>query len=418
MRLSNMAENLIGSEIIKLAGEVNQKLAAGHQIYNYTIGDFDPKIFPIPHSLNKLIQAAYAQGHTNYPPATGIADLRQAVSEWVFTQQQLNYSSDEVLIAGGARPLIYAIYRTILDQGDKVIFPVPSWNNNHYCHLTSAQQIWVETSPETNFMPTLALLQPHLPHANLLALCSPLNPTGTVFQKAELTRICEAVWHENQRRGADAKPLYIMYDQIYSGLLFNDLQHYDPVSLCPQLRPYVIFVDGLSKAFAATGIRVGWTFADKRIIAKMQSILGHIGAWSPKAEQVATAQYLRQTKDISLYLQNFKANIFARLNAIYQGFQSLKNEGFAVDAIQPQAAIYLTIFINIKGKISSSGELIATTTQATAYLLNQAGLAVVPFSAFGAAADSCWYRLAVGTCRVEDIPAMLAKLKAALLLLR
>jgi aspartate aminotransferase len=418
MQLSSMAENLIGSEIIKLAGEINQKLAQGQQIYNFTIGDFDPKIFPIPTQLTELIQTAYAQGHTNYPPATGIADLRQAVSGWVKTQQNLNYSADEILIAGGARPLIYAIYRTILDNDDKVIFPVPSWNNNHYCHLSAAQQICVETTAESNFMPTLELLQPHLSQANLLALCSPLNPTGTLFAKDELQRISEAVLAENKKRGDAQKPLYIMYDQIYSALLFNGLEHYDPVSLCPELRPYVIFVDGLSKAFAATGVRVGWTFADKRIIAKMQSILGHIGAWSPKAEQVATAQYLQQTENINNFLIEFKANIFQRLDTIYKGFQNLKNQGFAVDAIQPQAAIYLTIYINIKGKTCPNGDVIHNTAQATAYLLDKAGLAIVPFSAFGADANSCWYRLSVGTCKILDIAAMFTKLQIALLALK
>ena len=416
MRASKMAETLIGSEIIKLAGEINEKIKQGEKIYNFTIGDFDPSLFPIPTELTDAIIEAYQNGHTNYPAANGIAELRNSVAAFIKKRQGLEYNpNDEVLIAGGARPLIYAVYQTILDPQDKVIFPVPSWNNNHYCHLTRAQQIVMETTPETNFMPTAAMIAPHIKEAALLALCSPLNPTGTVFSKDALQEICDLVLAENIRREQEGvKPLYVMYDQIYWVLTYGNTQHFDPVSLCPQLRPYTIFIDGLSKAFAATGVRVGWTVGPKFIVEKMKSILSHIGAWAAKAEQVASAVYLDQDVNVDAYLVTIKSELELRLQTIYNGLITLKNKGFDVDAIAPQAAIYLTVQFNLKGKTTPEGKLLASTADITSYLLEESKLAIVPFYAFGASTDSTWYRLSVGTCPTEEIETMLNRLENSL----
>ena len=131
MMVSEMAENLIGSEIIRIAGEINDKIKKGEKVNNMTIGDFDPQVFPIPEELTNFIIEAYKEGHTNYPAANGIIELRKAISSFILETQGLKYTPEEILVSGGARPLIYAIYRTLIDEGDKVIFPVPSWNNNH-----------------------------------------------------------------------------------------------------------------------------------------------------------------------------------------------------------------------------------------------------------------------------------------------
>lgn len=409
-----MAENLIGSEIIKLAGEIRELMAKGEKIYNYTIGDFDPKIFPIPAELKQAIVEAYMNDETNYPPADGIADLRKVVAQSVMRQQHLEYAADEVLIAGGARPIIYAIFQAVVDPGDKVVFPVPSWNNNHYTHLSQATQVFVEAKPENNFLPTADELRPHLADATLLALCSPLNPTGTVFSKEQLEAICDLVVEENKRRGPGEKPLYLMYDQIYAVLCHGDAKHYDPVSLRPELRPFTIFVDGISKSLAATGVRVGWAFGPRKVIDKMKSILGHVGAWAPKAEQVATAKYLANTAAVDAFLTSFKSEVVQRLDGFYQGVQQLKSEGFPVDAIAPMAAIYLTVKFDLKGKTTSEGTLIESTTQITQYLLNEAKLAVVPFSAFGASKESMWYRLSIGTVTMADLRESIESLRVAL----
>ena len=417
-RVSEMAENLIGSEIIKLAGEIRELIAKGEHIYNFTIGDFDPNLFAIPTEFKSAIIKAYENNETNYPAADGNLALRKAVSALIKERQGLTYTENEILIAGGARPIIYAFFQTIADPNDKIVFPVPSWNNNHYTHLSHAQQVYVETRPENNFMPTAEELRDKLKGASILALCSPLNPTGTVFSKEQLQSICELVLAENANRSSDEKPLYVLYDQIYWQLTFGTTVHYDPVGLMEQMRPYTVFVDGMSKAFAATGVRVGWTFGPKHIIEKMKSILGHIGAWSPKAEQVAAAEYLTNKTAVDTYLTEINQKIETRLQGFYQGLQQLKSEGLPVDAISPMAAIYLTVNLNLIGKTQPNGKVINSTEETTAYILREAKLALVPFKAFGSSADSTWYRLSIGTASIEDVNASINNLRIALLKLK
>jgi aspartate aminotransferase len=414
MKLSYLSETLIGSEIVSLGGEIREKIRKGERIYNFTVGDFDPLIFPIPKALEDGIVEAYRQHFTNYPLGEGNLDLREAISSFLAEREQLHYSFSEILVASGGRPLIYSLYRAICDKGDKVIYAVPSWNNNHYTHFVGAEHIVVPADADDNFMPTAETIRPFIKGATLLALCSPQNPTGTTFTKETLSAICDMVVEENARRSDREKKLYVMYDQMYWHLTYGDIKHYNPVSLNPAMQPYTIYIDAISKVFAATGVRVGWAFGPKTILDKMKAILSHVGAWAPMAEQKAVAAFLYKKEEIDNFLAHFKSELEVRLRSIYNGMQSLKKEGFSVDAVAPQAAIYLTIKVDLTGKRTADGRTLANQSDVTAYLLNEARLAVVPFYAFGADRTSPWYRLSVGTCKKEEIGEMIEQLRNAL----
>ena len=414
VKLSVLAETLRGSEIVRLGATIKEKMRQGAKIYNYTIGDFDADIFPIPAGLEAEIIDAYKNGFTTYPAAEGNLDLREAVASFMSSRCDLHYANNEILIAAGGRPLIYALYRSIVDKGDKVIYPAPSWNNNHYVHFTEAEHIMLEAGKENKFMLTAAQIAPHIKGATLLSLCSPLNPTGTTFGRAELSAICDLVIEENKTRSEGEKKLFLMYDQIYWTLTFGDTVHYNPVTLNPAMKEFTIFVDGISKAFASTGVRVGWAMGPGEVIAKMRSINSHVGAWAPMAEQKAVANYLGKTEDIDKYFVHFKAEVNERLQNIFAGFQQMKAAGFHVDAVSPEAAIYLTIQIDYVGKTTAEGKTLETQEDVTSYVLDEARLAVVPFYAFGAGRNSSWYRLSVGTCKKEEIGEMLAALQTAL----
>jgi aspartate aminotransferase len=414
MKLSHLSETLIGSEIVKLGGEIREKIRQGQRIYNFTVGDFDPSIFPIPKELENEIVEAYRHHFTNYPAAEGNLDLREAITSFIKEMEGLDYGPDEILVASGGRPLIYAVFRAICDKGDKIIYAVPSWNNNHYTHFVGGQGVEVEANVENNFMPRAADILPHLKDATLISLCSPQNPTGTTFHKNELEAICDMILEENKRRGENEKKLYLMYDQMYWHLTYGNIKHYDPVNLRPVMRNYTIYIDAISKVFASTGVRVGWSMGPSTVMSKMKAILTHVGAWAPMAEQKAVAKFLFEREAIKKFLSHFKSEIEQRLREIYNGFMKLKSQGFNVDAIAPEAAIYLTIKIDLVGKKTTDGKLLADQSGVTAYLLNEASLAVVPFYAFGASRDSEWYRLSVGTCKKEEIPEMISKLGEAL----
>ena len=411
--LSHLAENLIGSEIIKIGGQLNARIAAGEKIANLTIGDFDPKVFPLPEAYVNEIIAAYREGHTNYPQAKGMEVLRKEVSRLLARKQGLQYSANEVLIASGGRPLIYAAFRTIVDPQDKVVFPIPSWNNNHYTFLNSGVQVAVHTSAAHRFLPTADDLRPHVGDASLLAVCSPLNPTGTSFTAEQLGAICDLILEENGRR-AGRKPLYLLYDQIYSALTLGDTVHVDPVSLRPEMRPFTIYIDGVSKAFAATGVRVGWAFGPEHIMQRMHSLLGHIGAWAPKPEQIATARLLKQEDVVDGIIAGHNAGIQQRVEALYTGFMALKAEGFPVDAIPAEGAMYLTVKIDLQGRTLADGTVLNDAEDVTLFLIREAKLGLVPFYAFGAERSSPWFRVSVGVLHMEDVPMLLENLRTAL----
>lgn len=400
--LSKTAENLIGSGIRKISEAIDARIEKGEKIYNFTIGDYNPKVFPIPEGLKKEIALAYSDNQTNYPPSEGVAILRNSISEFIKEKGGFDYKPNEIVIGSGARPLTYTIFETIVDPGETILYPAPSWNNNCYVQLAGANGVAIQTSAENNYVPTRKDLMPYIKDAVLLAMNSPLNPSGTAFKKEALKEIIDLVVEENKRRGENKKPLYIFFDQIYWILTFDGIKHINPVDLNPEIRDYIIFVDGISKCFAATGVRLGWAYGPKPIMDKIKNILAHIGAWSPKPEQIALGKFLQKKDEVNKYFNDFKNEIEERLKIFYEELCSLKKEGYNVEAISPQGAIYLTIKLDLKGKKTADGKVLNTVDDILQYILDDAKIAVVPFYAFGASKDSPWFRLSVGTCSVQD----------------
>ena len=175
--LSELARGVVGSEILRIAAEIRALKARGAAICNLTVGDFDPAQFPVPARLLDGVQQALAAGQTNYPPSDGMLSLREAVARFYERHLGLRYPVESVLITAGARPLLYGSYMTVLDRGDVVIYPVPSWNNNHYAYMAGARAIELPVSAASNFFPTADDLRPHIGVARLLMLNSPLNPS-------------------------------------------------------------------------------------------------------------------------------------------------------------------------------------------------------------------------------------------------
>ena len=405
--LGRMATTLVGSEILRIAAEVRTLREQGRPVLNLTVGDFSPREFRIPRPLEEGIVRALEAGQTNYPPSDGVGELRQAVREFYARRLGLDYPLDGILVAGGARPLIWSAYRAVVDPGDAVVYPVPSWNNNHYCHLVDARGIAVETRAENGFLPTAEELAPHLGEAVLLALNSPLNPAGSGFGREQLAAIARLVVDENRRRGPHAKPLYLLYDQIYWLLADDAVGHATPVGLVPEVAPYTVFVDGISKAFAATGLRVGWTAGPPFLVSRMRDLLGHVGAWAPKPEQVATAGILADPVAAAALAEAVRDGVAARLAALDRGLTGLAAKGYPVRHLPPSGALYLSVHFDLVERLGNNRAI-------RQFLLEQAGFAMVPFHAFGTADDNGWFRLSVGAVGLDEIPEAIARVESAL----
>ena len=412
--LSKNVRGLVGSEILKIAADVRQMIDGGERICNLTVGDFDTSQFPIPARLQEYIHQAYADGETNYPPADGVIELRSVLCDYAAREWGARYPVESVLVSSGARPILYGAYRTLVDPGDKVVYPVPSWNNNHYVWMSGANGVVVTTQAKDQFMPTVEVIAPHLRDARIICLNSPLNPTGTVIPEEQLRALTEAVVEENQRRKrVGQRHLFLVHDQIYSALVFGSIRHHMPVALVPEAAPWVISLDGISKCFAATGLRVGWMFAAPAIAAKMKALIGHVGAWAPRPEQVAVARFLSEPETVREYQSTMNRRVKARLDALYDGFVLMREQGYPVDCIEPQGAIYLSLRLDLIGK-TIGGVRIERNEQIRALLLDRAGMAVVPFQAFGLEKDSGWFRISVGAVSMADIETCLPRVQQLL----
>ena len=417
--LTATALGLVGSEILKIAATVRRLVAEGRSICNLTVGDFLPREFPIPALLHSAVIRAYDRRETNYPPSDGMPQTREAVAQFYRRVLGLSYPLDSVIICSGARPAIYATFRTICQRGDRVIYPTPSWNNNHYIHMCEATPVECKTRAEDGFMPTAAAIAALLAGAGagarLLCLNSPLNPTGTVISREELLRICDVVLAENRRRAqAGQAPLYVMYDQIYFMLTFGEATHHTPPGLRPEMAAYTIFVDGISKSLCATGLRVGWVVAPPYLAARMRDTLVHVGAWAPRPEQLATAEILSDLPGMAAFHDKMTAEVQARLDLLYRGLLDLAAAGHPIAAIPPQGAIDLSAQLALHGKRLPSGDRITTNEQIRAYLLDDAGMALVPFQAFGMREETGWMRLSVGAVSLAEIQALLPRLASSL----
>jgi aspartate aminotransferase len=418
-RVSSIARELAGSQILAIGAEVRAMAASGKPICNLTVGDFAPSEFQIPRSLLDGVTAALTAGHTNYPPSDGVEPLRRAISEFYTRRLGITYQLASVLVTSGARPAIYGAYRVLVDPGDRVLFPVPSWNNNYYSQLLGAEQVMVICGAETNFLPTAQMLAGPIRGARMLVLNSPLNPTGTLFDAETLGAICDLVLEENRRRerGGVERPLYLLYDQVYWMLTFGDARHVNPVALRPEIEPYTIHIDAISKSFAATGLRVGWAVGPSDIIKRMSDVLGHVGAWAPRAEQMATTSLLNDDAGMDAYHAKMRPEVQRRLDALATMFRALRAEGLPVEATTPQGAIYLSARFAVAGLRTPEGERLDTNESVRRYLLRAAGLAAVQFQAFGSTDESGWFRLSVGAVSLGQIEALGPRLRQALLAL-
>ena len=413
-RLSAMADRLYGSAILGIAAEVRALVARGTPVCNLTVGDFAPSEFRIPAGLERRIGEALARGETNYPPSNGLPQLREAVATLYRERLGLAVDPLQVIVCGGSRPAIYATYSCLVDPGDRVVYPAPSWNNDAYVIMSGADPVVVDCDASTRFLPTADSLRDAVRGARLLALNSPLNPAGTAFDAESLGAICDLVLEENARRGPNERPLYVMYDQVYWMLRFGDVAHVDPVGLRGEMAPYTIYVDGISKAFASTGVRVGWVVPPLDLAPRFSDFLGHVGAWAPRAEQVATAEFLAAADEVDAYVAGINAGVEQRLDALHAGLSAMRERGLPVDVFRPMGAIYLSVRFALTGRHGPNGETLATNEDVRRYLLQAAGCAVVPFQAFGVEGDDGWFRMSVGAVSMPAIEAVLPRIAEAL----
>jgi aspartate aminotransferase len=347
-----------------------RKLAAeGRDIIDLSLGE--PDFEPPAHVADAACEAI-RKGRIRYGVPAGLESLRQAIATKFRVENGLNYAPDEVMVANGAKQILFDVFLATLEVGDEVIIPTPCWvSYGDIVSLHGGAPVYVACGPETGFKITPEMLEAAItPKTRWLMLNSPSNPTGAIYSAAEYRVLAEVL--ERHRH------VLVLSDEIYEHILLKDVPFISFVSACPDLRERTLIVNGVSKAYAMTGWRVGYAAGPKALISalnKMQS--QSVTSVSPVAQAAALAAL---TGDQAFV--NEAARIFAgRARIIADQLANIPELDFS----PPAGAFYA--FIGVKrllGRKTAGGEVIADDTAFAAHLLQQFGLSSVPGAAFGA----------------------------------
>ena len=407
-RLSEMANGMERSRILTIAASVRAMISEGHDVAPFTVGDFSPEQFEVPGELLSGIIEAVSERETNYPPAAGLPELRECLAEWMKNRYGVDVGSEGIIVGSGARPVLYSSFRLFLEPGDGLAYGVPAWNNHYYVHLNDAVGIPIPGTPESRFLPTADGISEHIKDIRVLILNSPLNPTGTCFTKEELAEICDVILNENRERERDGiKPVMLVYDQVYSTMTADGVSHVHPVQVCPGIFDYTITLDAISKSLTGTGLRLGWMALPPTLAPPVVALIGHMGAWPARPIQKAAANLYAQPDLLEEYFTRLDSKIAERMNILEQRLAELSNYG--VSYVKPEGGIYLTTRFNLFNQLG-----VQTNEEIRQWLLESAGVAIVPFQAFGLDDESGWFRISVGSVGVDDIIAAMDRLESAL----
>ena len=320
----------------------------------------------------------------------------------------LDVGSDGIIVGSGARPVLYASFRLFLEPGDGLAHGVPAWNNHYYVHLNGAIDIPIQGTPESRFLPTASQIESRIEDIRVLILNSPLNPTGTCFTANELRDICHVVLNENRKRSEDGrKPVILVYDQVYSTMTADGIDHVHPVQVCPEIFDYTITLDAISKSLTGTGLRLGWMALPPALAPPVVALIGHMGAWPARPIQKAAAKLYEDQATLESYFDDLDDRILSRMRLLQSRLDPLSQYG--VNYVEPEGGIYLSTQFDLFELLN-----VKTNEEIRQWLLYEAGVAVVPFQAFGLEEDTGWFRISIGAVSVDDISQAMDRLEQAL----
>jgi aspartate aminotransferase len=375
--LSQRVSSINPSPTLSISAKVRKMRSEGVDVIGFGAGEPD---FDTPLNIKEKAKEAIEQGFTKYTPTPGTKELRCAIVNKLKRDNNLTYSEDQILVSCGAKHSIFNALLTLCQEGDEVILPAPYWvSYPEMIKITQARPVIVRTKPENNFKITPVQLKKVITsRSKLLFLNSPSNPTGTVYRKNELESIADILVKNK---------IYCISDEIYEKIIYDNLPHISVASLSSEIKKLTLTINGVSKAYAMTGWRIGYCAAEKQIIEVMSRLQDHSTSAASSISQKAAEEALTgPQKSLKNILKEFSARrdyIFKRINTI-PGLSCLK----------PQGAFYVFVDISqIKDK-SCGCRFIQDSFSLAEILLDEARVAVVPGAVFG---DDNFIRLSFAT---------------------
>lgn len=265
MKISKRAADIQESSTLAISAKAKELKASGKPILAFSAGEPD---FVSPKAATDAARDAIDRGETHYTANSGIAELKSAVQKYYKNRFSLEYAASEIIVASGAKPLIYEAAQVLVDPGDEALLFAPAWVSYvEQIKLADGVPVVVETA-ETGFMPTRERIESALsPKTAGMIINTPNNPTGAVYDRQTLRMIADI---------AREKDLWIIYDEIYERLTYGGAKHVNILSEAPEIRDRVLLVNGVSKAYCMTGWRIGYALGPREIVSKIDSIQGHL----------------------------------------------------------------------------------------------------------------------------------------------
>jgi len=393
MRLAVRAENISPSPTLSIDAQAKKMIAAGENVINFGAGEPD---FDTPDHIKQAAVAALERGVTKYTPVGGIVELKQAILKKFEEDNGLVYKAEQIVVSCGAKHSLYNVIQTICESEDEVILPAPFWVTYlEQIKLAQGRPVIVPTRAENGFKLTVDELKAALgPRARLIILNSPGNPTGAVYTREELLALGEVLLNKN---------ITIVSDEIYEKLIYDNRRHVSIASLAPELKDLTIVVNGVSKAYAMTGWRIGYAAAPVPVAKAMMDLQSHSTSNPTSIAQAASIAALNGTQ---APLKGMVAEFERRRDCMLERLLGIAG----VSCPRPGGAFYL--FPSIEKFIGRyyKQEGISNAGDLARILLEEAKVAVVPGVAFG---DDTCIRLSYAT-RMEDITEGLNRIEKVL----
>jgi len=380
--LSQKIKKIQPSATLSITAKAKQLKSQGVKVINFGAGEPD---FDTPQNIKQKCIEALNKGLTKYTPTAGVPELKQAIIEKLKKENNLEYTSDEVIICCGAKHAIFNAVCVLVDDGDEVLVPSPYWvSYPEMVNFAGGKLVAIPTDEKTNFKITAELLKKYITDkTKLLILNYPSNPTGMTYTKEELEELAK-VLVEHQ--------IYCISDEIYEKLVYDGLKHISIASLGQEIKKLTITVNGLSKAYSMTGWRVGYACGPKEIISAMNNLQDHSTSNITTFVQYASIEAIKNSDQFVSMMYN---EFVKRRDYIVEEINKMPY----LKTTKPQGAFYVWVNIKeLKGK-KYKDQLITDSLKLAELLLLEAKVAVIPGSPFG---DDDYIRLSYATS-LEDI---------------
>ena len=344
--------------------KVNELKRAGQTILSLNVGEPD---FDTPETAKEAAVAAIEEGFTKYTSTNGCAELREAIAEKLKRDNGLTYDSSEICACTGAKQAIFEAIMAICDEGDEVLIPVPSWvSYSAMTAIAGATPVLIPSLPDYS-LDLQKIEEAVTPRTKAIVICSPNNPSGAVYSEESLRALAKlAVRYD----------FFIIADEIYEKLIYDGRKHFSIASVSKEVWERTVTVNGMSKAYAMTGWRIGYAAARKDIIKAMIKLQGQITSCAASVAQKAAIGALRGSQKAT---EDMVASFKERRDFVCERVGRIPEVSF----IEPHGAFYLLVDVSRYFGKRYGEKVIENAVQLCEYLIDTAHVALVPGDAFG-----------------------------------